>query len=66
MVSGGTPVTWAMARDAFAPGDAAQGDAVVEWAIATGRFTVDVDSTITPDSVLRPLAPAGPTATIRI
>ena len=59
-------VSWGDARDHLAPDDAARGDALVEWAIARGRFTVDLDRPITSRTVLTPLADPAPTATIRI
>ncbi|WP_242095361.1 hypothetical protein [Sphingomonas sp. CROZ-RG-20F-R02-07] len=66
LVAHGGEIEWKTAREAVAPGDAARGDAVVEWAIARGRFTADLDSRITPRTVLTPLHAAAATATIRI
>lgn len=66
LVAKGEPVRWADARDAIAPDDAARGDAVVEWAIARGRFAVDLDRRITPRTMLVTLAAPKPAASIRI
>lgn len=66
LVAKGDCVRWADARDAFAPNDAARGDAVVEWAIARAQLAVDLDRRITSGTVLTTLAAATPAASIRI
>lgn len=66
LVAKGSEVSWADARDAFSPDDGPRGDAVVEWAIARGHFTIDLDRPITPRAMLAPLVAAAPAASIRI
>lgn len=58
--------SWAAARTAIAPNDAARGDAVIEWAVSRGIFAVDPDAPFTPWTVLTPLPAALPAASIRI
>lgn len=66
LVGAGSPIDWATAASLLAPNDRRRGDAVVEHAIARGRFTVDFDQAFAAYTPLTPIAPVGAVGSIRI
>lgn len=66
VVARGTPVTWRELRDQLAPADPLQGDAVIECLLARGLLSTDLDTRLSPGTVLMPRRPCADRSGIRL
>lgn len=66
VVAGGTPVTWRDLRDQLAPTDPLQGDAVIECLLARGLLSTNLDTKLSPGTLLMPRKPFAARSGIRL
>jgi hypothetical protein len=66
LIQAASPVAWGDAGSLLSPNDRLRGDALVEYAIARGHFSVDFDEPFGPSTQLTPIIAAGAVGTIRI
>jgi hypothetical protein len=66
LVHAASPVAWDDAALHLSPDDPLRGDALVEYAIARGHFSIDFDEPLGPSTRLTPIVAAGAVGTIRI